>query len=153
MPLFTLPTLYGLMELHPRFLSIQVSSDRKVLICPFKPKGIIYWSCFINGSRCGKERSWTTEPPFSQSPSPGIVVTSALATQLGAFSLGMPGSGNQGIGVGNYSIVKWVWPTKPAQPLASASRLGDYFFCFQIADKSSELSRERITWRSPLRQD
>lgn len=52
--------------------------------------------------------------PFSHNPSPVTVMTSALATQLGAFSLGTPGNRNQGTQVGNDSEVKWVWPAEPS---------------------------------------
>lgn len=64
---------------------------------------------------------------------------------------GHPGAGTRASGLA--TIQKWsgFGLLSPAQPLASACSLGDYSFCFQIADESSELSRERTTCRSASR--
>lgn len=55
------------------------------------------------------------------------VMTSAVATRLGAFSLGTPRNRNQGIKLGNYSQVKWIWPAEPS-PTSSFCPLPGRFF-------------------------
>lgn len=70
---------------------------------------------------------------------------------LGPSPWGRPGAGTRASGLATIQMWSGFGLLSPAQPLASASSLGDYSFCFQIADESSELSRERTTCRSPLR--
>lgn len=81
--------------------------------------------------------------PQSQSRDSGDVRTSHTTWGL------LPGDaqgGNQGVMVGNYPEMKWVWPAEPSLAWEMIP------FCFQIADESCELPGERTTCRVGLEQ-
>lgn len=87
MPLFTLPTLYTLTDLIHFLLHPGLFRLKRLNVSTLTPG---YWLDSINGSRRGNERRLTTKAPFSHNPIPMTVVTYTLATQLVAFSLGLP---------------------------------------------------------------